>query len=131
MLTKIREYRKLLLIGSGVFLISLLVVLIIFSLPKEEKRSTPASEPTPSKTITVVESKPWTSKLPLKNPYYYVEYSAERERIIAYLYPYFSLSIPPEAQVPDMKKEIIEKLGQLGVDTNKEKIEWVVKNPTN
>lgn len=96
--------------------------------------------PTPSpKTITpkptlpllersdIVQEKNWLLELPLKNPEYYVDYDYDNNSLEIQLYPPTAFYVSKEDQVKALKEIVLNRLKELGIDTNKEKINWIVK----
>jgi len=69
----------------------------------------------------------WIKKLPITDPYYYIEYNKDNDTIRANLYPPPSFSQTTQEQVEQLKTEVQQKLQTIGVDLTKETIEWVVK----
>lgn len=130
---------KLLLLVLALALLVILVSLIVGQLSplsETEQEILPTPTPTIPGRVTeplhleddpTIESKPWVLQLPIKDPYYFVEYDFDKDVILALLYPTASRTIPKEDQLEFLKKEVAEKLTQLGVNLNKERIEWQVR----
>lgn len=130
---------KLLIIVLALVVLVLLASLIVRLLsPSSEIKQEILPTPTPSipgrvteplhlEDDPTIELKPWIAQLPIKDPYYFVEYDFEKNSISALLYPTTSRTVPKEDQIEFLKKEIAEKLTQLGVNLNKERVEWQIK----
>lgn len=71
-------------------------------------------------------SRDWITKLPLKDPSYYVDYDSTKNVIKARISPLYSRSGPKEEQVKILKDLVTQELQSIGADLSKEKIEWVI-----
>jgi hypothetical protein len=130
---------KLLITVLALVVLVLLVSLVVRLLsPTSEIEKEILPTPTPSipgrtteplhlEDDPIIKLKPWIAQLPIKDPYYFVEYKFEKDVISALLYPTTSRTIPKEDQVEFLKKEVAKKLTQLGVNLDKERVEWQIK----
>lgn len=128
-----------LLAAIGIFIMLILALLGQGGAPVDNQPAFPTptkiiqQQPTPTinpdiQEVVPPDSKPWFEFLPLKNPYYYVEYDPLSKSIKAQLYPFESLSVTKEEQVESLKQRVEEKLQSIGVDIRIETIEYIVED---
>lgn len=79
---------------------------------------------TPLLTITDPKEK-WISMLPIKDQYYLAEYDRSSDSINVTLNPPPAVQVDRQTQVEFLKKVVIERLGEYGIDTNNQKINWI------
>lgn len=135
---------KLLSVVSAIAIV--VIGIFVWSLFNAPKSKIPNAFPTPtpnqiqrpSPTDTNTEgfqeappdtTKLWILQLPLKSSLYYVEYFSYDDTIRAHIYPTGQLFYyTKEDEVRGIKEDIQNQLKNLGVDTEQQKIEWIVEN---
>lgn len=69
---------------------------------------------------------PWYDKLPLQTNTYYVYFDLAKKKMIALLYPDKTATSPFYQQIDSLKKEVVDKLQELGIPVAEGEIEWVI-----
>lgn len=72
-----------------------------------------------------LKAKPWVTKLPLKSNDYFVTYNPQTDRIIAEIYYSGVSEISVEQQLSQAKEKVRKALVNIGIDTQKQKIEYL------
>lgn len=135
-----------------IFLIFILFLLALFVLVLLPKNNPPITKPSPSPTVQPIiipeqsqsekqgqadyqynkatndfySSHPWYNKIPPKNNDYFIGYDASTNNFFVELYPKNSSSISIDNQVIQLKKDVIQTLNLIGVNTTFYKIDWLV-----
>lgn len=78
----------------------------------------------------IYDTYPWYNKLPLQTETYFVYFSTERKRFIAKLYADTTSQQSFPAQMASLKTEVLQRLRELGIDSDNYEIEWQ-ENQTN
>jgi len=108
----------------------------VLSFTTREKPTTPSEKKEEENDIafdevfsSLYKEKPWLSALPLKSKNYVVVYDFQKKEIRARLIIDSLSPLSQEEQISLIKNEVLQKLRKIGVDTEKEKINWLLGLP--
>lgn len=71
-------------------------------------------------------SHPWYDKLPPRNDNFFIGYDFSKDEFFADLYPKTTSQTPINEQTNQLKKDVLESLRSIGIDTTNLKVVWII-----
>lgn len=97
----------------------------LISIPAEMQAEKTAQENYAKDRYEYIQSKPWVLKIPIKSDNYFVSYDSELDILVAELYYLENTDLDKNQQLSQAKDAALSAIISIGVDPNKQKIEYL------